>query len=143
MIRKKSAYQLISKFAALLLVFGLLLPTALQAKQLVDFCMMEMNHHEMMDDPHDCCVSDQTENKATHKGHQDCEGTQICACSVDITLTKDQFRVPTAKSSAAILSQTGFNFIVNSPDEFIYEDYYADAREHSPPFYLQYDTFLN
>jgi hypothetical protein len=143
-MNKSKSYKIFTKSAALLLIVGLLLPSALQAKQLVDFCMMEMNHHhEMMDDSHDCCISDQTKQEATHKDHHDCEGAQICACIVDITQSKNQFRVPTAKSSAAILSQTGFNFMVTSPDEFIYEDYFADALEHFPPLYLQYDTFLN
>ena len=143
MKKKSKSYKILSKTAAILLIFGLLLPSALQAKQLVDFCMMEMNHHEMMDDSHKCCISDQTKQEATHKDHHDCEGAQICACPVDITLAKNSFIVPTAKSSVAILSQTGFNFMVTSPDEFIYEDYFADALEHSPPLYLQYDTFLN
>jgi hypothetical protein len=142
-MNKFKSYKIFTKSVAVLLILGLLLPSALQAKQLVDFCMMEMNHHEMMDDSHDCCISDHTKQEATHKAHQNCEGAQICACTVDITLAKNQFRVPTAKSSAAILSQTGFNFMVTSPDEFIYEDYFADALEHSPPLYLQYDTFLN
>ena len=143
MKKKSKSYKIFSKTAAILLIFGLLLPSVLQAKQLVNFCMMEMNHHEMMDDSHDCCISDQTKQEATHKDHHDCKEAQICACTVDITQVKNQFRVPTAKSSAAILSKTGFNFIVTSPDEFIFEDYFADALEHSPPLYLQYDTFLN
>lgn len=143
MMKNFKSYKIFTKSAVLLLIIGLLLPSALQAKQLVDFCMMEMNHHEMMDDSHDCCISDQMKQEATHKDHHDCESAQICACIVDITQSKNQFRVHTAKSSAAILSQMGFNFMVTSPDEFIYEDYFADALEHSPPLYLQYDTFLN
>lgn len=116
----------------------------MQAKQLVDFCMMEMemSHHEMMDDSHDCCITDEAGHEGTHNSHDDCEGAQICACSVDITFTKNQFRVPTATTAAVIIPRNGFNFIVNSPDEFIYEDYFAAARQHSPPLYLQYDTFL-
>ncbi|MDZ7720067.1 MAG: hypothetical protein U5K72_14730 [Balneolaceae bacterium] len=142
MKRKSYPYKILTKSAALLLVIGLLLPSALQAKQLVDFCMMEMNHHEMMGDSHDCCISDRADHEATHKNHHDCEGVQICACSVDTSVTNNQFRVPTAESSAVILSRIGFQYMVTSPDEFLYEDYFAVALEHFPPLYLQYDTFL-
>ncbi len=127
----------------MLLIISLLLPAALQAKQLVDFCMMEMNHHEMMDGSHDCCISDLSDHDATQKGHDMCESAKICACTVDIDVAENQFRVPTAKSSAVILSQTGFNFMVTSPDEFIYKEYLATVGESYPPLYLQYDTFLN
>lgn len=125
-----------------MLILSMLLPSAIQAKQLLDFCMMEMNHHEMMDDSHDCCISNQTSEEATHKGHQECESATICACSVDINLEQNQFRVPSASSSAVILSQLGFNFMVTSPDEFIYKEYLATIGETYPPLYLQYDTFL-
>lgn len=143
MTNKFTTYQLLAKLVALLLITGMLIPTALQAKQLVNFCMMDMSHHEMMDDSHDCCSSDQADKQATHKGHQECESAKICACTVDIDLTKNQFRVPTAKSSAVVLSQTGFNFMVTSPDEFIYKEYLAVSNESYPPLYLLYDTFLN
>lgn len=140
---KFTSYKILRKAVAALLVMGILLPSALQAKQLVDFCMMEMNHHEMMDGSHDCCISDLSDHDATHKDNQDCESAKICACTVDINLSENQFRVPTAKSSAVILSQRGFNFMVTSPDEFIYKEYLAAAGESYPPLYLQYDTFLN
>lgn len=136
-------YQIFKKAIAVFLVLGILLPSALQAKQLVDFCMMEMSHPEMMDGSHDCCISDLSDHDATHKGHQDCESAKICACTVDIDRAENQFRVPTAKSSAVILSQTGFNFMVTSPDEFIYKEYLAASTESYPPLYIQYDTFLN
>lgn len=130
---------------ALFLIAGMLLPSTMQAKQLVDFCMMEMemSHHEMMDDSHDCCLADEADHDAAQKNHHDCEGTQICACIVDTTVANNQFRVPVSNSSAVILSQKGFIFTVTSPDEIIYEDYYAAAKQDSPPIYLLNDTFLN
>lgn len=143
-MKKFYSYKIFTKTVAILLIAGLVLPSLMQAKQLVDFCMMEMemSHHEMMDDSHDCCISDQADHEATHKSHHDCEGTQICVCAVDTSLAKNQFRIPTANTSAIILSQMGFSFMVTSPDEFIYEDYFAVARQDSPPLYLQYETFL-
>lgn len=140
---KSTPYRILKKAVALFLVLGILLPSALHAKQLVDFCMMEMNHHEMMDGSHDCCISDLSDHEATHKSQHDCETAQICACTVDTSQADNQFRVPTAESSAVILSQTGFNFMVTSPDEFIYKEYLAALGEDYPPLYLQYDTFLN
>lgn len=138
-----STYRLFPKAITVFLLVGLLLPSVLQAKQLVDFCMTEMSHHETMNDSHDCCISDFSNHDASHKGYQDCEMATICACTVDVDLAENQFRVPTAKSSAVILSQTGFNFMVISPDEFIYKEYLAATGESFPPLYLQYDTFLN
>jgi hypothetical protein len=134
---KSVTYQCLTKAVALFLITGMLLPSAMQARQLVDFCMteMEMSHHEMMDDSHDCCISDQTDTEGTHKGHHDCEGAQICTCIAEQVSANNQFTIPPAHSAAIILPQNGFNFIVNSPDEFIYEDYYAEARQHSPPLY--------
>lgn len=145
MKRKSTTYRILTKAVAVFLLLGMLFPSAIQAKQLVDFCMMEMemSHHEMMDGPHDCCEMSKVQHDVSQKNHHNCDDMQICACSVDTTLAENQFRVPTAKSSAVILSQSGFNFMVTSPDEFIYEDYFADARQHSPPLYLLNDTFLN
>ncbi len=140
---KFTSYKILKKAVALVLVMGILLPSALQAKQLLDFCMMEMNHHEMMDGSHDCCISDLSDHDATHEEHDMCESAKICACTVDIDLAENQFRVPTAKSSTVILSQMGFNFMVTSPDEFIYKEYLAASTESYPPLYIQYDTFLN
>lgn len=103
-----------------------------------------MSHHEMMDDSHDCCLSEATHHHPNaEKNTHDCENGVICACPMDEVPVKDQATVPAFGSSAVILSQTGFNFMVTSPDEFIYEDYFAEALEHAPPLYLQYDTFLN
>lgn len=131
------------KAVAVFLIAGLLLPSAVQAKQLVDFCMMEMmSHHEMMDNSHDCCLSEAIPHSETQANH-DCDNGTICDCPVDETPVKEPATAPASDSSAVILSRTGFNFMVTSPDEFIYEDYFATALEHSPPLYLQYDTFLN
>lgn len=143
MINKSHSYQILKKAVTIFLLLGILLPSVMQAKQLVDFCMMDMNHHEMMTGSHDCCIAEQSNHDAAHKGHENCERAKICACTVDIDLADNQFRVPTAKSSSVILSQSGFNFMVTSPDEFIYKEYLATIGESHPPLYLQYDTFLN
>jgi len=113
MNKKSIAYQVIAKTAAVMLVFSLLMPSALKAKQLVDFCMMEMSHHNTADDTHDCCVLDLSNLEGDQKSPDNCEGAQICACAVDTSLTNNQFKVPTAKSSDVILSRMGFNFMVN------------------------------
>jgi copper/silver efflux system protein len=47
-LKSKRTYQLFSKITATLLLLAFLIPSGLQAKQLVDFCMMEMGHHNTM-----------------------------------------------------------------------------------------------
>lgn len=127
----------------MLLLLGMLIPSALQATQAVDFCMMEMNHHEMQDTSHDRCETKEPQQGKNKKDRHNCGEIQICACSTNQTLAKNQFTIPSVSSATVILSQNGFNFTVNSPDEFIFEDYFTHARQHSPPIYLLNDTFLN
>lgn len=129
---------------AVFLLVGMLLPSALQAKHLVDFCMMEMmSHHEMMDDSHDCCLPKSSHHSNSETTNHDCENGQICACPINEAPIKDQATVPSAASSKIILPPKGFNFIVTSPDEFIHKEFYALANPDAPPLYLLYDTFLN
>jgi len=45
-----------------------LIPTGLHAKQLVDFCMMEMAANEMAAD-HSCCESDAEKDMAENQTH--------------------------------------------------------------------------
>lgn len=124
---------------------GMLLPSALQAKHLVDFCMMEMmSHHEMMDDSHDCCLSEAPHHHSNaEKSNHNCENGTICACPIGEAPVKDEAVTPVSVSAAVTLSQTGYNFMVTSPDEFIHKEFYALANPDAPPLYLLYDTFLN
>lgn len=138
-------YRNLIKAVALVLITGLLLPSASQAKHLFDFCMKDMtSHHQMMHDSHGCCFTNEASHHsdATAKNH-DCDDAKICECPLDETSGKREATVPSTASSAIILSQTGYNFMVTSPDEIIYEDFYALARQDSPPLYLLNDTFLN
>lgn len=131
------------KAVALFLLAGMFMPSAIQAKHLVDFCMTEMaNHHEMMDDSHDCCLSVAIPHSNTSANH-DCNNGTICACPIDEAPAKEPATAPNSGSSAVILSQTGFNFVITSPDEFIHKQYFALADPDAPPLYLLYDTFLN
>lgn len=140
---KTTTYRILKKAVALFLLAAMLLPSALQAKQLVDFCMMEMmDHHEMMEDSHDCCLSEANPHSNDQANH-DCENGTICACQIDVAPVKEPATAPVLGSSAIIFSQTGFNFMVTSPDEFIHKRYYALATPDEPPLYLLYDTFLN
>lgn len=105
--------------------------------------MMEMtNHHEMMDASHDCCLTDAIPHSDTQASHN-CDNGTICACPIDEAPVKEPATTPNLGSSAVILSQTGFNFMVTSPDEFIHKQYFALADPDAPPLYLVYDTFLN
>lgn len=121
----------------------MLLPTGLQAKQLMDFCMMEMSHHAMnMNDSHDCCLPMENHQSGQQKNNQDCDTGQICACSLDEAPVKNESVVPVNFAGAVILAENGFKFTLTSPDEIIHKDLTPDSHQYSPPLYLQYDTFL-
>lgn len=126
------------------LIAGMLLPSALQAKQLLDFCMTEMSHHEMMmDGSHDCCLPVANHHSGTQEINHDCENGQICACPVGEVPAQNQSVVPANSTSGIILSQAAFNFTLTPPDEIIHNDLTPASNQYSPPLYLLYDTFLN
>ena len=131
-----------NKWVALFLLIGMLLPTALQANQLVHFCMMEMaSHHEMMGNSHDCCLSDTSQQSNVPEDHQ-CETLSICNCSFGETPFNDPATIVSG-STALILSQTGFSFLITPPDPFVHKELFSYNNPEAPPLYRLYDTFLN
>lgn len=143
MIKKSKTYRFFLKVVTTLLVIGFFMPTSLQAKSLVDFCMMEMaNHHQNMDDSHDCCHS-KTEHHSNSLKNHNCENSTICACLLDEASAREPATTPNFGSSDVTLTQTGFNFMLVSPDEIVHKDLFVNSNSDAPPLYLLYDTFLN
>lgn len=137
-----ATYRFLTKSFAVLLMAGFLLPSGLHGKQLVDFCMMEMNSHQMADSSHAHHDSPETEKQASH-GHQDCDWGVICACSVDKAPLSDENSVPVSSSSAITLQADDFDHTFFLSDEPIRHELQARIGQHDPPLYLLYDTFLN
>ncbi|WP_234568379.1 hypothetical protein [Rhodohalobacter sp. 614A] len=138
---KSAKYRFLTRVLTAALLVAILLPSALQAKHLVDFCMTDMHHHEMMGDSHDCCTLDTIPHSDASTSH-DCDNGTICACPVNEAPSDNQFRIPKSSTSGIILSPTGFNFRLISPDEFLHKAYFAHSNPDDPPLYLLYDTFL-
>lgn len=132
------------KGVTLFLLAIMLLPSALQACEIANFCLMEIaEHQDMMASSHDCCTP-ATSNQPTPDAIQhDCNNGQICACPVELHAEESSFQIPSSHKAAIILPQLGFIFGITSPDEFVYQDVLAVTREGTTPLYLLYDTFLN
>ncbi|CAN5365120.1 hypothetical protein BH23BAC3_BH23BAC3_31640 [soil metagenome] len=142
-VKKSSAtYQAIFKAASFLLLMAFLIPTGMQAKQLVDFCDMEMNSHHMSDAPlcHDCCESEKEESTDHHQNH-DCDHGIICACNNAQTLPDENY-IPTVRDTA-VEPDVNVNFtLFFTTSEPIHKDLQKRIGQHDSPLYLLYDTFL-
>lgn len=140
------AYRLFSRLAALLLLMAFLLPATMQAIQLADFCMMEMNRHEMVsshqmsDSPHECHSAEESATSA--HSHSDCEGALICACSVEQLPSNEEILVPVS-SAAIIFQENRLSHTLFSSDEPVRPDQRARIGQYNPPLYLHYDTLLS
>lgn len=142
-----TTYQRFTNATALLLLIAFLIPAGLQAKQLVDFCMMEMNHHEGMEmvDDHSCC----TEKETTHNDHKDdsthsheCESMGICACNTGQLLLKNTDRTIVSNEFSVILPQKTYLIPFITSDEPISFSNAHNLSQYKPPLWLMYDTFL-
>ena len=137
-------YRLITKTTAILLFMAFLLPTGLHAKQLIEFCKMELAGSvpiEMAAD-HSCCESEAEEKETESHQHHDCDWGFICACSIGQSQLGDEDWVPTHKDAVVVLSESE----MLTPDFTTTQEIPADRQprigEHSPPLWLLYDTFL-
>jgi hypothetical protein len=146
-LKSKRTYQLFSKITATLLLLAFLIPSGLQAKQLVDFCMMEMGHHNTMEmtDDHSCC----TEKEPTHHNQNDdsthsheCESMGICACNTDQPLFKDADWTIVTNEFSIILSKKTYLTPFITSDERISFNNAHNLSLYKPPLWLMYDTFL-
>jgi hypothetical protein len=138
MLHKSSNIRVLARLLSLLTIAALLLPTGLNAKSALEFCMMNMHDHhamEMSGEMHDCCNAEPDDD-----AH--CPEMSYCTCSVEDTGETEPFRV---LQSSVKLTVTPNPFLEPPvlPDDRIDRHRQMDADEHHPPLYLLYDTFLN
>lgn len=71
-------YRLSLRTVAILLITGLLLPSGLQAKELIAYCMAPTTVPVPMDNSHSCCpeTGDADETRT-------CNGLDACSCHID------------------------------------------------------------
>ena len=119
-----------------------LLPAGLHAKQVVDFCMMEMNHHEMATtaSSHDHCDTEPAEESASD--HQECDWGFICACSAGQSQLADKEWIPVTNNLEITLTQQGELLPFFASSEHVQADKQIRIGEYDPPLWLLYDTFL-
>src|SRR5690625_163175 len=140
-------YRLFPRLAALLLLMAFFLPATLQACQIADFCMMEMNSHDMSshqmsDRPHEYCESSAEESGNSAHSHSDCEDGSVCDCYVDQFPSSEEILVPVS-SVAIIFQENRLSHTLLSSDEPIRRDQRARIGQYNPPLYLHYDTLLS
>jgi hypothetical protein len=140
-------YQRFTNATALLLLIAFLIPAGLQAKQLVDFCMMETHHHVDMPmaDDHSCC----TEKETNHQDHKEdsthsheCESMGICACETGQLILKNTDRTIISNEYSVILPQKTYLTPFITSDEPISFNSAHNLSQYKPPLWLMYDTFL-
>lgn len=119
-----------------------LIPTGLHAKQFVDFCMMEMNSHEMATtaSSHDHCDAEPVEENRSD--HQDCDWGFICACSIGQSQLGDKEWIPTKKNIEITLTQQGDLPPFFTSGEHVQADQQIRIGQYDPPLWLLYDTLL-
>ena len=144
-MKKSSAtYRSITKVTATLLLLAFLIPSGLHAKQLVDFCMMEMNSHEMTStassSSHDHCDTEPAEENESE--HHDCDWGFICACNIGQSQLSDEEWIPTTKNLEIALTQQGEIPPFFTSGDHIQADQQIRIGQYDPPLWLLYDTFL-
>ncbi|PKD42461.1 hypothetical protein [Rhodohalobacter barkolensis] len=142
-----TTYQRFTNATALLLLIAFLIPAGLQAKQLVDFCMMDMGHHNTMEmaDDHSCC----TEKEPVHHDQNDdsshsheCESLGICACNTSQPLLKDaDWTIVTNEFSVILPKKTYLTPFITSDEPITFSNAH-NLSQYKPPLWLMYDTFL-
>ena len=144
MKNSSATYRAITKITAILLLMAFLIPTGLQAKDLVEFCMMEMSSHQTTqtttsDLDHHCDTEPAEENESEH---HDCDWGFICACNIGQSQLSDKDWVPTHKDAEITLSESGtvVPFFATTHETPV--DQQPRIGEHDPPLWLLYDTFL-
>jgi hypothetical protein len=153
-VKKSSAtYRRITKSTAILLLMAFLIPSGLQAKQLVDFCLMEFSSHtsahtaaipfDEMEPDHSCCVSNPDDETASDAhSHSACDWGFICACSIGQSQLSDEEWIPVSNDTEIILAKTGDLTPFITSGESIPAGTQIRIGEHDPPLWLLYDTFL-
>ena len=120
-----------------------LIPTGLQAKDLVEFCLMEMSSQQTAqtstsDSSHHC----DTEPAEEQDEHPNCDWGFICACNISESALSDEEWVPKSKDVAVLLTEQENHVPFYSSDELIRFGEQEYTTYTSPPLYLLYDTLL-
>ncbi|MGM0460063.1 MAG: hypothetical protein ACQERO_12025 [Bacteroidota bacterium] len=151
-MKKSSAtYRFITKVTAAVLLMAFLIPTGMQAKQLVDFCMMDMNHHAATSGEGHSGHLSSTPSPGTHceshsesetKSNHHCEFELICACDIGKSQLSDQKWIPsTKKFDVRLTPQNDLAPFYATGIEPV-ADQQIRIGEYDPPLWLLYDTFL-
>jgi hypothetical protein len=142
------AYQYFVRFTALMLVIGVALPTGLQAKELVDYCLDQLEQSSDMKHDHSCCPSESGEAEPPDQTESDdatqhnCDWQLICACHIDRAPLSDQnWTTPNTLYSGSLAEVATLN-PENHTDSFQFPNTQADTYSTTPLFLLN-STFLN
>lgn len=142
-MHKSLTYRLLIRFSAVLILFAVTLPSGLQAKALVDYCLSPVEQNSKMLPDHSCCESQESEpvnNSATHHNH--CDWGIICACDIALYHLSDQSWVVKVQDAAVKLDEHGHSVLFISVNEPIDHELQVKIGEHAPPLWLLYDTLI-
>ena len=139
-------YRWVSKPAAFLLLAALLLPTCLHAKQLADYCSLEMAAHHTMDSTaQDSChdeTGDDHRNTVPDKSEH-CDSLSLCACTSDeASRIDDNWLISSTVSVATLPVDPEFRLYPVILSEKIPPSLSGPINQHAPPLWLLYDTYL-
>ena len=156
-MRTPIIYSLMVRAVTLLVLIGMILPTGLHAKQLVDYCFdrdgyaththASVEHHTPDEareaDDHNCCPVEnwQTESMAGIS-HEDCGWGFICTCHIDLASLSDQNWTVPAKVFVGELDPVEL-LDPNSGSEAVTEPARIAYTYSTPPIFLLNSTFLN
>jgi hypothetical protein len=151
-VKKSSAtYRVITNTVTVVLLTAFLVPTGIQAKQLVTFCMMDMNPHASASvkthsgHPEGGPASGthcETQSESKRTSCDPCEFELICACGIGKSQLGDQQWIPAAKKFDVRLTRQNdlppfYTSGLKPP-----ADQQIRIGEYDPPLWLLYDTFL-
>lgn len=127
-------------------MLGVALPTGLQAKALVDWCMLPGEEQQMAAD-HSCCPTDRSnENRddgtSAPDSRHDCDWNLICTCHIDrAPLSDEQWTLPSVPFTD--LRDGTTDVPVPQRDDDPSENLTAALPPSSTPLYLLNGSFLN
>jgi len=137
-----AAYQVLVRFTALMLVIGVAIPTGLQAKELIDYCLDPVEQSSDMKHDHSCCPSDSDEPEPGDATQHDCNWSLICACHIDRAPLSDQnWTTPNTLFPGSLVTVATLN-PEDHTDSFQFPNTQADTYS-TPPLFLLNSTFLN
>jgi hypothetical protein len=143
-MQKSLTYRLFVRFSALLILIGVLLPSGLHAKILVEFCLTQVQENSKMLPDHSCCEShdDESDQKQNSDHHNHCDWGVICACNISESFLNDEEWV--VKSHNDHIRTVGNEFIIPiiTDDDPIVHKFDLNIGEYDPPLWLLYDTLL-